>query len=195
DGEELRAGELLARANRVTHGLRTLGLGQGDVVTTVLPNGAPMIELYLACAQAGMYLVPINHHLTGPEIAYIVKDSGAKVFVGSGRFADTCRAAADEIGFPAAMRFAVGDVPGFRPYADLTAGQRDGLPDDRTAGQVMNYTPGPTGRPKGVRRPLVPFDPDTVFSMFGMFLGMFGIQPKGDDVHICGSPLYHTAVL
>jgi long-chain acyl-CoA synthetase len=24
---------------------------------------------------------------------------------------------------------------------------------------------------------------------------MFGIQPKGDDVHICGSPLYHTAVL
>jgi hypothetical protein len=41
----------------------------------------------------------------------------------------------------------------------------------------------------------MPFDPDVVFSMFGMFLGMFGIQPKGDDVHICGSPLYHTAVL
>ena len=42
---------------------------------------------------------------------------------------------------------------------------------------------------------LMPFDPDVVFSMFGMFLGMFGIQPKGEDVHICGSPLYHTAVL
>jgi long-chain acyl-CoA synthetase len=67
DGEELTAGELLARANRVTHGLRALGLGQGDVVTTVLPNGAPMIELYLGCTQGGMYLVPINHHLTGPR--------------------------------------------------------------------------------------------------------------------------------
>jgi len=67
DDERLSAGELLARANRVVHGLRALGLGTGDVVTTVLPNGAPMIELYLACAQAGLYLVPINHHLTGPD--------------------------------------------------------------------------------------------------------------------------------
>src|SRR6185436_20430918 len=86
DEQRLTAGELLARANRVVHGLRALGLDKGDVVTTVLPNGAPMIELYLACAQAGWYLVPINHHLTGPEIAYIVKDSGAKVFVGAERF-------------------------------------------------------------------------------------------------------------
>ena len=195
DGEELTAGALLARANRVVHGLRALGLGAGDVVTTVLPNGAPMIELYLACAQAGLYLVPINHHLTGPEIAYIVQDSGAKVFVGADRFAAACRAAADESGFPAERRFAVGDVPGFRPYDDVARGQPDTLPPDRTAGQVMNYTSGTTGRPKGVRRPLMPFDPDTVFSMFGMFLGMFGIQPKGDDVHLCGSPLYHTAVL
>src|SRR5262249_54940875 len=59
----------------------------------------------------------------------------------------------------------------------------------------MNYTSGTTGRPKGVRRPLMPFDPDTVFSMFTMFLGMFGIQPRDGNVHICGSPLYHTAVL
>ncbi len=195
DDERITAGELLARANRVVHGLRALGLGTGDVVTTVLPNGAPMIELYLACTQAGMYLVPINHHLTGPEIAYIVKDSGAKVMVGADRFAAACGAAADELAFPASHRFAVGMVPGFRAYDELTRGQPDTPPPDRTAGQVMNYTSGTTGRPKGVRRPLVPFDPDVVFSMFGMFLGMFGIQPKGDAVHIVGSPLYHTAVL
>ena len=41
---------------------------------------------------------------------------------------------------------------------------------DRAAGQVMNYTSGTTGRPKGVRRSLMPFDPDTVGSMFAMFL-------------------------
>src|SRR5262245_66173200 len=69
DGEQLTAGELLARANRLVHGLRALGLSQGDCLTTVLPNGAPMIALYLAAAQAGWYLVPINHHLTATEIA------------------------------------------------------------------------------------------------------------------------------
>jgi len=195
DDERISAGELLGRANRLVHGLRALGLAKGDVVTTVLPNGAPMIELYLACAQAGLYLVPINHHLTGPEIAYIVKDSGAKVFVGADRFGPACRAAVDEVGFPEHARFTVGAVPGFRAYEAIGAGQPDTLPPDRIAGQVMNYTSGTTGRPKGVRRPLAPFDPDTVFSMFGMFLGMFGIQPKDDNVHLCGSPLYHTAVL
>src|SRR5262245_5314617 len=195
DGEQLTAGELLARANRLVHGLRALGLSQGDCLTTVLPNGAPMIALYLAAAQAGWYLVPINHHLTATEIAYIVRDSGAKVLVADQRFGDACRAAADEAGVPAERRFAVGTIAGFRPFEDLSAGQSAELPADRSAGQVMNYTSGTTGRPKGVRRPLAPFDPDIVFSMFGMFLGMFGIQPRSENVHLTGSPLYHTAVL
>ena len=191
----LRAGELLARANRLVHGLRALGLGPGDCLATVLPNGAPMVELYLAAAQAGWYLTPINHHLTGGEVAYILADSGAKVFVGAEPFAPACRAAVDEIDFPAAARFAVGRVPGFRAYTELLDGQPETAPAERIAGQVMNYTSGTTGRPKGVRRRLAPFDPDAVASLYGMFLAMFGIVPRADNVHLTGSPLYHTAVL
>jgi long-chain acyl-CoA synthetase len=195
DGRTVRAGDLLADANRVVHGLRRHGLGRGDVVATVLPNGAPMVELYLAATQAGWYLVPINHHLTAPEIAYIVQDSAAKAMVVDERFAGTCRPAADQARAAHEARFAVGAVATFRPYSDLKAGESATLPDDRVAGQVMNYTSGTTGRPKGVRRAVMPFDPDTVASMFTMFLGMFGIPPGGDGVHIAGSPLYHTAVL
>jgi long-chain acyl-CoA synthetase len=142
-----------------------------------------------------LYLTPINHHLTGPEIAYIVKDSDSKVFVGHERFAAACRAAVDEVGFSASHRFTVGSVDGFRPYEELTAGQPDTTPEKRSAGQVMNYTSGTTGRPKGVRRKLSDFDPDMVFSMYAMFLAMFGIQAENDNVHLVGSPLYHTAVL
>ena len=44
DGRELTAGELLAGANRVVHGLRALGLAAGDTVGTLLPNSAaPLI--------------------------------------------------------------------------------------------------------------------------------------------------------
>ena len=74
DGREWTRGELLARCNRLVHGLRALGLEKGDCIATVLPNGAEMIELYLAATQAGWYLTPINWHLTAPEIAYIVQD-------------------------------------------------------------------------------------------------------------------------
>ena len=195
DGRRITAGELLSAANRIVHGLRRLGLQSGDCIATVLPNSAAMVELYLAAGQAGWYLTPINHHLTASEIGYIVQDSGAKALFASARFAAACSGAVEEIGFPASARFAVGDVPGFRPYADVGDGQPDSLPEARCAGQVMNYTSGTTGRPKGVRRPLVPYDPDTVYSMFAMFLAMFGITPQDEGVHLTGSPLYHTAVL
>ncbi|MEB2283850.1 MAG: acyl-CoA synthetase [Polyangiaceae bacterium UTPRO1] len=195
DGACVSAGELHARSNQLVHGLRGLGLVQGDVVATLLPNGAPMIELYLAATQSGLYLVPINHHLAGPEIAYILADSGAKAFVADSRFAAIAKAGADEAQLAPSSCFAVGAIPGFRPDAELTAGMPATPPVERTAGQVMNYTSGTTGRPKGVRRALMPFDPDAVGSMFAMLLAMFGIAPRDQGVHLVGSPLYHTAVL
>jgi long-chain acyl-CoA synthetase len=197
DGTEVTAGELLARSNRQVHGLRALGLQTGDSLAVLLPNGAPVIELYLAALQAGWYLVPVNHHLVGPEVAYIVGDCDAKAFVAHERFADVAAAAAEESGFPKEARFAVGagGIDGFRDYDELTEHQPADDPADRTAGAVMNYTSGTTGRPKGVRRKLTGLDPDTSAELFSMFLMLFGIQARDGNVHLVASPLYHTAVL
>ncbi|MCC6641036.1 MAG: acyl-CoA synthetase [Deltaproteobacteria bacterium] len=195
DGRTVTAGELLTESNRIVHGLRALGLSKGDCFATVLPNGLEMLALELAALQAGFYVTPVNHHLTGPEIAYIASDCEAKALVTHERFAPAVTAAADEIGFPAGGRFAIGSIPGFRPYSDLVQGRPGALPDDRTAGSVMHYTSGTTGRPKGVRRAIPPLDPDVVATLYGGFLGLFGIKPESDNVHLCGSPLYHTAVL
>ncbi|HXY91625.1 MAG TPA: AMP-binding protein, partial [Acidimicrobiia bacterium] len=124
DEGSVRAGELLASCNQLVHGLRAMGLVPGDAIAMLLPNRVEVFELYLAVTQAGFYLVPINWHLVGPEIAYIVQDCEAKVFVADARFAEHAVAAADEIGFPAEGRFAVGGtIPGFRAYDELKAGQ------------------------------------------------------------------------
>jgi long-chain acyl-CoA synthetase len=195
DGKEWTRGELFALQNQIAHGLRAAGLVRGDAVAIAMPNCAEFIATNLACAQAGWYLVPINWHLAPAEIAYILQDSEAKAFIAHARIGDVARAAADEIAFPAASRFAIGAIPGFRPFADLVKGQPTTLPGDRAAGAVMNYTSGTTGKPKGVRRPLAPLDPDTLATLFTGFLAMFGIKPEGGNVHIVGSPLYHTAVL
>src|SRR5437868_1017983 len=195
DGAEISAGELLGAANQLVHGLRQLGLEPGDSIAMVLPNSVEVFELYLAALQAGWYLIPINHHLVAPEIAYIVQDCDAKVFVAHERFADACAAAAKELGFPEDRRFAVGSVPGFLPYQQLKEGQPTALPSDRRTGAVMNYTSGTTGKPKGVRRALPAADPETSAISSGGMLLLFGLQPHDDNVHICGSPLYHTAVL
>ena len=112
DGTEVRAGDLLARANQYVHLLRSLGLEKGDSVAAVLPNGVKPVEVYLAALQAGWYYVPINYRLSAPEIAYIIQDSGAKAVVSHERYAEVIAAAADEAGVPADARLAHGAVPG-----------------------------------------------------------------------------------
>jgi long-chain acyl-CoA synthetase len=195
DGTEVTAARLAARANQVSHGLRALGVERGDTIAVVVPNGVEMMELVLGAQQIGLYMTPINHHLVGPEIAYIVRDSDAKVLVGHERFAGALTVAADEANFPEDRRFAIGSIPGWRPYRDLTDGQPDTRPDNRTSGAPMHYTSGTTGQPKGVKRALADIDPDEMGALYSMFLMMFGVQPEDGNVHITGSPLYHTAVL
>jgi long-chain acyl-CoA synthetase len=148
-GAEVTYGELYAASNRLVHGLRALGLTAGDGVAAVLPNGSEMVSLYFAAMQAGWYLTPINHHLVGPEIAYIVDDCEAGAFIGHERFGDACRVAAEAFALPADRCFGVGRVAGARPLAELIDGQPDTRPEDRSAGAPMHYTSGTTGRPKG----------------------------------------------
>jgi long-chain acyl-CoA synthetase len=195
DGGTTKAGALAAQSNRLVHAIRARGVVKGDAIATMLPNGPEMLELYLAAFQSGLYLTPINPNLTPAEAAYILKDCGAKLFFSHERYAAAARQAADEAGLATDRRIASGTVEAFADYARFTDGAPDTAPEDRSAGQVMNYTSGTTGRPKGVRRKLLDFDPDIVGSMFAMFLAMFGIEPLAGNVHLVGSPLYHTAVL
>src|SRR4051812_37844981 len=157
----------------------------------MLPNTIELVALYFAAMECGLYIVPINWHLTGPEVAYIVGDSDAKAFIGHERFAEAATVAAARL--PENARFAVGEIAGFRQLAELESG--GDRPDDRTQGAPMVYTSGTTGKPKGVKRPLTGGNPDDVPMQAAGFFAGFGIKPFDDNVHICGSPLYHTAVL
>jgi long-chain acyl-CoA synthetase len=195
DGQAVTAGELLMSAHQLVHGLRALGLRRGDVIAALLPNSTEAYELYLAMQQAGWYLVPINYHLVGSEIAYILKDSGAAVFVCHERFGTECAAAVDEAGLPLSRVFAVGEVQRLRSFDELKDGQPTSWPADRELGAVMNYTSGTTGRPKGVRRALAGSVPEASDLGAALVTG-YGVDPaETDNVHLLACPWYHTAPL
>ena len=194
EGTTWTFGELEQRSNQLAHGLRGLGLQRGDGVAIVLPNEVTFVELYLAAIQIGLYLTCINYHLTGPEIAYIVNDCEAKLLVMHERYADAASVAAENIQVPLAHRFAVGNLPGFRPYTEMAVGQPTSRPDDRSPGTSMLYTSGTTGRPKGVRRPLPEGDPNDAAVTGSMLSMLFDIEP-GEGVHLVAGPLYHAAPL
>nr|WP_062335476.1 acyl-CoA synthetase [Herbidospora sakaeratensis] len=188
DGTEHTAGDLLARSNRLVHGLRDLGLRPGDGICGLVPNGADGLVLYLAALQAGWYYTPVNWHLTGPEIAYIVEDSEARAYFVDERFA--AEGVRGRAGLGPERCFAFGEIEGFSP---IPSGSAE-TPADRTAGATMHYTSGTTGRPKGVRRGLSGLDPDDMAELMTSLLRLFGITPGQPNAHLVTAPAYHTAV-
>jgi len=193
-GRAVSYAELAGRADQYGRGLQALGLRPGDCVAGMLPNSTEALALFFAAMQTGLYVVPVNWHLAAAEVAYILGDSGAQVFVAHERFAQVAADAAGQAGIAAGARFAVGGIPGFTPLAVLGAAS-EGRPSPRTAGAPMVYTSGTSGRPKGVRRALTGEDPDQPPRASTWFFGIFSLAPFDDNVHLCCSPLYHTAVL
>jgi long-chain acyl-CoA synthetase len=184
--------EVLAAVNQLSHGLRSLGLTRGDSIAAMLPNSPEAMQVYLAMQQVGLYLTPINYHLVGPEIAYILTDCEARAFIVHERYADVVQHALEETGFPADHVFSVGEMPGVKRLADLTTNQPTTAPADRSLGAIMNYTSGTTGRPKGVRRPLPTTEPDE--ADLGAALSGYGVsRDETDNVHLLACPWYHTA--
>ena len=195
DERTVSQADLLAGVNQLSHGLRSLGLGRGDSIAAMLPNSREAIELFLAMQQVGLYLTPINYHLVGPEIAYILQDCEARAFIVHQRYAEVCRIAVEETGFPAEKVFIVdGSRDGCRRYDELKAGQPTTPPENQSLGAVMNYTSGTTGRPKGVRRAL----PEASIEETDLGLALYAYKvarEETDNVHLLACPWYHTAPL
>jgi long-chain acyl-CoA synthetase len=192
NGRQVNEAELLAGVNQLSHALQALGLRRGDSIAAMLPNSREAMEVWLAVQQVGLYLTPLNFHLVGPEIAYILDDCEASVFIAHEQYAEVCQNAVRETGFSADRVFSIGTIEGFARYDDLKAGQPTSLPEHRSVGAVMNYTSGTTGRPKGVRRAL----PETPIEQtdFGAALAGYNVAPdEPDNVHLLACPWYHTA--
>ena len=191
-GEKQTFAELFARVNQVSNGLRALGLKKGDAVAMVMSNEPAWLEIFLATQQIGLYITPINYHLTGPEIAYILDNCGAQVFFAGEKFAEACIKAVDELGYDKSRCFSVGDIAGFQAYETMYLDSSIESPEDRSAGQVMLYTSGTTGRPKGVRRPLGELNPDEAVEASSKMNALFDLKPF-EGAHLVTGPLYHAA--
>jgi long-chain acyl-CoA synthetase len=170
--------------------LRARGIGAGDSLSLICANRPEFAEVLGACQRMGIRLTPVNWHLTGPEMAYIIEDSEAKAVVGDARFAAAIEAAMAELPEGAApVRLAVaGAIAGFESFDEVIAGEDGADIDDPVLGRSMLYTSGTTGRPKGVDRPAAATTTQTASQAASRY------NPE-TDLHLCTGPLYHAAPL
>ncbi len=142
---------LRAQARRLASELETLGVGAGDVVALLLPNGLAFARLFYALREVGAVLLPLNWRLAPGELGFQLRDSRARLLVHApGKLEDLALAAAGEAPHLVRARLIETElqrVDGGKP-ATSAALSGAGRADTQGALAVL-YTSGTSGRPKG----------------------------------------------
>ena len=150
--------ELNARCNRIANAFRGAGIEKGERVALLLMNGAEFTEAYFALGKIGAVVVPLNWRLVPDELAFILKDAGAKRLIFGDEFMDQvtelhARGDATDIEHwlqvegDQEVAFFAESYQAFRDAADDAEPPVGATGDDML---YIMYTSGTTGLPKGV---------------------------------------------
>ncbi|MFG1874616.1 class I adenylate-forming enzyme family protein [Sphaerisporangium sp. NPDC049003] len=175
EGDDTSYGELDARSERLAAGLLAAGVRPGDRVATLTGNRPEHVELFFACAKAGLVLTPVNVRLTAPEVAYQLTDAEPSILLAAPELVPLAEEARMRSGHPCRIAELTRDgldalaSTASEATAPHTPGEHNGTGDDGgpgtghsvpndpndpndpadDAGLLLVYTGGTTGRPKG----------------------------------------------
>ncbi|MBR1217585.1 acyl-CoA synthetase [Bradyrhizobium sp. U87765 SZCCT0131] len=193
-GDAITYRQLDEHSNQGAQLFRSLGLKAGDHVALLMENSLAFMEICWAAQRSGLYYTAISRYLTADEIAYIIRDCGARVMITSEKCVDAVApllAGAD----PATSFYMTGTPhPGFRSWDKAIAEQPTTPISDEVAGYDMLYSSGTTGRPKGIKREATgdAIDKPNPFLRF-LCADMCGMS--SDTIYLSPAPLYHAAPL
>ncbi len=179
--------ELEARANRLAHAMRGLGVGPRDRVVWCGPNSPDVVAMTHAARKIAATAVPLNYRFAPEEAAYVVDNcDGVLAWVDAEHAALFEQIRKD---CPQLRDVAVFDGPALpgqlEAEALLAEASEEPLEPPGVEAQSMIYTSGTTGHPKGaVRRGSG--DPQQVQAL----TSTIGYRP--DDIYLSTGPLYHS---
>ena len=192
-GQTISYGELDAAANRLSRVFRSAGLKPGDHVAFCMENRSEFLPILWGAHYAGLYYTAISSRLTSDELAYIIEDSGSRVFLSSPYKADQISEIGDRLS-KLDLRLSVGgSIDGFESYEEAIGAQSAEPLADRVEGSPMLYSSGTTGRPKGVKAPLSGEPLGGREGVTALLTLLFG--GNEDAVYLSPAPLYHAAPL
>jgi acyl-CoA synthetase (AMP-forming)/AMP-acid ligase II len=192
-GETLTYGEMMERADRCASLLGELGCATGDTIAILAENNAAYAELCWAAKNSGLFYACVSTQLNLEDARYVVADCDARVLIAS----ETMRSLATEVAAQLAGQVSLLTVGGDTRSADSYEAMRDRSPAapgrDAVRGASMLYSSGTTGRPKGVRTPLLNVPPTTPPTRHAFLVSAFGFSEQ--TVFINPGPFYHAAPL
>ena len=192
-GEMVTYKQLDERSNEGAQLFRSLGLKTGDHIGLMMENTRQFLEICWAAQRCGLIYTPISTHLKRDETLYILNNSGAKLFIGSLKFADIAQEIRAEDSAAEHFYMVGGIQSGFESWEEAVDLQATTPIEDQSNGVPMLYSSGTTGQPKGIFIPPADPDvlaPDPLVNTLGIAFG-FGEE----TVYLSTAPLYHAAPL
>ena len=190
EDQRLTFAQMNERCNKLVNALRKMGVEKGDRVAILAFNEPEYYDLFNAAAKMGAIMVTLNYRLAGPELQYIMEDSGAKVLIFSKEFAEVVDSFRNDV--PAEHYIVISDDPPewSSSYAKTIAGESADEPDVVGGGDetlAILYTSGTTGKPKGAMLSHNNFfvTSDTIITTVGM----------PGDTFLIVLPLFHIGAL
>jgi acyl-CoA synthetase (AMP-forming)/AMP-acid ligase II len=150
-GDVITHGQLAAYVDRVAANLHARGLRKGDVVAVFCPNTPWFPVVFHGIAAAGCVMSPINSLYTPDEIAFQLKDSGAKILITISLFMDRASAAVEKS--PMNEIVVLDGMEGHANLFDLLGADAPSVQVDIDPAEdlvALPYSSGTTGLPKGV---------------------------------------------
>jgi len=179
-------------SNQLAHLFRSLGLNRGDHIAILLENHPLFLQICVAAQRSGLYFTAISYRLQRDEVAYIVNDCGAKVFITSKDRQSVVEALLADLPDLGQAYMLDGISPGFESLESAIETQPTTPIADESIGTSMLYSSGTTGRPKGVFRQL-PEGQWGAEDSAALFRALYGATD--DSVYLSPAPLYHAAPL
>jgi acyl-CoA synthetase (AMP-forming)/AMP-acid ligase II len=144
--------QLWEQVQRVSAGLRELGLQRGERVAMLMGNSWEYVVAFLGISAAGLTSVPMNIRLLESELAHMVRDSGARLLIAQ----EALLQERPGLATLAPLGVAVARGSGKLKFEDLVS-KGKGATVENPADDVASllYTSGTTGLPKGAMLPHV----------------------------------------
>lgn len=180
--------------NRATNALLGMDLGPDRRVTVFANNAAETVLAHLAGLLAGVSTVPANFHLTAPELAYILENSGTRVIFAGPETVSVALEAARLAKVPQVIAWRSPELAGVVSWESwLAAASAAEPPTDHPPRPNLMYTSGTTGRPKGTELPPTMFAGGATIAEHLKKLSQSPFALFG--THLIVGPLYHTGPL
>ena len=184
DGQTITYRKFLGKSRQIANSFFELGLKPGDCIAIQVEKSPEMLNIYAACAQAGLVFLPLNPAYKVDELKYFIENSKARLIICDEKNKEDLSAITQQIGI--GLETLNSNSTGtILEKASCSSEYFETVPRSQDDLAALLYTSGTTGKSKGAM-----LTQKNLLSNGNTLMGAWEFNK--DDILLHALPLFHT---